>query len=368
MNQEISMSFKNTSAVKKNSRPKTLLSVAIGLALGVVASPELFAADDGALKVYGRAHASVDYVDNGEDGDFNVASNSSRIGVTGSTELVEGIRGILQIETQINYDNGNGSLAGRDSFVGLEGGFGRVRIGQIDTPLKQIRGAVDFFGDQLGDLRNVTRFNGSTGAPFSGQDFDARFKNGVYYNTPSAGGFIWNLHYTPETNENANLADDSAAYSTSFVYNTSNLYLSLAYEQWEINNDSNAIRFGARYVAGNWTFGGLAQQATVKNIAVDEKVDTYGVGASYKVSPKVLVKGQVYAIDGETDETGATLVAIGADYILSKQLRLLFAYAQTDNDELARYRVTGGGGYGDAIATVVGETASGLSFGVRYDF
>lgn len=357
-----------TTSLTKNSRPKTLLSVAVGLALGVIASPELFAADEAALKVYGRAHASVDYVDNGDDSDFNVASNSSRIGVTGSTELADGIKGILQIETQINYDNGNGSVASRDSFVGLEGGFGRVRIGQIDTPLKQIRSAVDFFGDQLGDVRNLSRLNGSTGALIAGHDFDARFKNGVYYNTPSTGGLVWNIHYTPEVNEATNLADDSAAASTSFVYTTSNLYLSLAYEQWEATNDSNAVRFGARYVAGDWTFGGLAQQATLKNIADEEKINTYGVGASVKVSPKVLLKGQVYAIDGDTDETGATLVAIGADYILSKQLRILFAYAQTDNEDLARYRVTGGGGYGDAIATALGETASGLSAGVRYDF
>ena len=94
------MSFKNTPAVatvNKAGRSKTLLSVAVGLALGVVASPELFAADEAALKVYGRAHASVDYVDNGDEGDFNVASNSSRIGVAGSTELAEGIRGILCI-------------------------------------------------------------------------------------------------------------------------------------------------------------------------------------------------------------------------------------------------------------------------------
>ncbi len=350
------------------NQPKKYLSVAVALALGVIASPELFASD-AALKVYGRAHASFDHLDNGTDSDFNVSSNSSRIGVTGSTELVDGVKGILQIETQINYDNGNGSLAGRDSFVGIEGDFGRFRLGQIDTPLKQIRSAVDFFGDQIGDLRNLTRLNGSTGAPYTGQDYDARFKNGLYYNTPTfGGGVVWNLHYTPEVNEAANLADKSAAYSTSFVYNSTNLYLSLAYEQWESNNDSNAVRFGARYTVGNWTLGGLAQQAKIENFTVEETVDTYGVGASYKVSPKVVLKGQVYALDADTDENGATLVAIGADYILSKQLRFLFAYAQTDNDEFARYRVTGGGGYGDGIATTIGETATGISAGVRYDF
>ncbi len=352
------------------SLTQKLLPAAIAFVLGATAVQSV-SADTAGLKFYGRAHVSFDHLDNGADSDFNVSSNSSRIGVTGSTDIADGLKGILQVETQINYDNGNGSLAGRDSFVGLEGGFGRIRLGQIDTPLKQIRSAVDVFGDQIGDLRNLTRLNGSTGAPYSGQDFDARFRNGVYYNTPSFSGLVFNLHYTPEVKEAADLSDKSAAYSTSFTYNAKGLYLSLAYETWEATNDSNAVRFGARYNLNDWTFAGLFQQATIKNLpedAGDEKVKTYGVGASYKVSPKVVIKGQVYAIDADTDDTGATLVAVGADYILSKQYRLLFAYAQTDNDELARYRVTGGGGYGDGIATAIGETASGFSVGFRYDF
>src|SRR5690606_21386584 len=154
-----------------------IIPVIIGVALGIGAAVDA-SAEQGGLKVYGRANVSFDHLDNGEDSDFNVSSNSSRIGVTGSAEIAEGFKGILQIETQINYDNGSGSLAGRDSFIGLEGSFGRVRLGQIDTPLKLIRSNVDFFGDQIGDVRNVSRLNGSTGVPYTGQDFDARFRNG----------------------------------------------------------------------------------------------------------------------------------------------------------------------------------------------
>jgi predicted porin len=218
------------------------------IALGVAfsgAQPVL--ANTAGLNFYGRAHVSTDFLDNGDDSDLNVSSNSSRIGVRASTDLGEGLKGILQVETQINYDNGSGSLANRDTFVGLEGGFGRVRFGQIDTPLKQIRSTVDVFGDQIGDLRNLTRLNGSTGAPFTGQDFDARFKNGVYYNTPSLNGFVFNFHYTPEVKEATNLDDDSAAYSTSLAYDAGNLYLAIAHEQWESVDDSSAIRLGARY-------------------------------------------------------------------------------------------------------------------------
>lgn len=341
------------------------------IALGVAfsgAQPVL--ADTAGLTFYGRAHASADYLDNGEDSDLNVSSNSSRIGVRTSTEIAPGLKGILQVETQINYDNGSGSLASRDTFVGLEGNFGRIRFGQIDTPLKQLRTAVDVFGDQIGDLRNLTRLNGSTGSPFTGQDFDARFKNGIYYNTPSFGGLVFNFHYTPEVKEATDLEDESAAYSTSLAYEAGNLYLAVAHEQWESVEDSSAVRLAARYKINNLTLGGLFQQATIKNLpTADEDVQVLGVGASYKISSKWLAKGQVYNLDAkDREESGATLVALGADYILNSQFRVLFAYAQTDNEDAAAYRITGGGGYGDAIATVAGETATGLSIGFRYDF
>lgn len=340
------------------------------IALGVVfSSTQPVLADTAGLNFYGRAHASADFLDNGEDSDLNVSSNSSRIGVRASTDLGEGLKGILQVETQINYDNGNGSLAARDTYVGLEGGFGRVRFGQIDTPLKQIRSAVDVFGDQIGDLRNLTRLNGSTGTPFTGHDFDARFKNGIFYNTPSFNGFVFNVHYTPEVKETTNLEDKSAAYSTSLTYQTGDLYLAAAHEQWESVDDSSAIRLGARYKINNLTLNGLVQQATIKNLPADEDVQVLGIGASYKFSAKWTAKGQVYNLDAkDRDESGATLLAIGADYILSNQFRVLLAYAQTDNEEAAAYRITGGGGYGDSIATVAGETAIGLSVGFRYDF
>ncbi|ACE85922.1 porin [Cellvibrio japonicus] len=363
------LSRSNGSLGNQHSFARKTLPATIGIVLSLLAAHQA-SANTAGLNFYGRANVSADFLDNGTDSDLNVSSNSSRIGVRASTDIAEGLKGLLQVETQINYDNGSGNLANRDTFIGLEGGFGRVRLGQIDTPLKQIRSAVDFFGDQIGDLRNVTRLNGSTGAPYTSQDFDARFRNGVYYNTPAfGGGFVFNLHYTPQVNEGANLEEDTAAYSTSLTYEAGNLYFSVATEQWETTNDSNALRVGARYKFTNLTLSGLFQQATIKNQALEEDVQTFGIGASYKLSSTWVAKGQIYTLDPkDRDDSGTTLAVVGADYILSNQFRLLFAYAQADNDELARYRITGGGGYGDAVATTVGETASGFSLGLRYDF
>src|SRR5690606_26304782 len=171
---ELSMSFQNTRSVIDSLKhtqkfSKKLLPFVVSAVVGLSTATSVFAQDG--ISFYGRAHVTVDVLDDGEDDGANVSSNSSRLGIRGSTEIAEGLKGILQIEQEVRYDNGSGNFATRDTFVGLEGGFGGVRLGFIDTPLKLIRANVDFFGDQVGDVRNVSRLNQ---APFS-QDFDARF-------------------------------------------------------------------------------------------------------------------------------------------------------------------------------------------------
>lgn len=349
-----------TSFIKKS------LPVALGVALGFLAAQESSAKVADGISFYGRAHVSADALDDGQERGLNVSSNASRVGIKGSAEISESLQGVLQIEQEIRYDNGSGNLATRDTFVGLEGGFGSLRLGFLDTPLKIIRTNVDFFGDQVGDVRNVSRLNQ---APFN-QDFDARFQNGIFYNTPKiGGGVVFSLHYGTNTTPGVNPPDDEAgAYSTSITYNTSCLYLALAYETWEARNDSDAIRFGARYNLGDWSFAGLIQQASVESLDVGEDVQTVGAGVSLKISSTVILKGQVYQVNAkDRDDSDARLFAIGADYIFNTRLRLLFAYAATANDELVDYRATGGG-RGDQVTPILGEANTGLSAGIRYDF
>jgi hypothetical protein len=54
------------------------------------------------------------------------------------------------------------------------------------------------------------------------------------------------------------------------------------------------------------------------------------------------------------------MIALGMDRTLSKQFRLQFVLAATNNDDLAAYRVSAGG-HGDKVTPVLGEQATGLS-------
>ncbi len=348
----------------KSLSGKTLLATAV---VAVLAAPAAFAASDVDVEIYGRAHVSVDMLDDGEDSGANVSSNSSRIGFRASTEVAPGLKGMVQLEQEVRFDHGGGNFATRDSFVGLEGSFGGVRLGQFDTPLKKVRGEVDLFGDQIGDMRNLTRLN-RVGGPYSA-DFDTRFQNGIHYYTPSFNGFGADLHYSTNTDTGTNpTSDDATAYSLGLNYKTKVLYLGASYEQQEARDDSSALRLAASYKIDDLRLIALYQLATLKAEGIDDiDVDIYGVGASYKVGDKTTIKGQYLALSEDRNDRDASLLALGVDYQLSKAFRLLFAYAMTDNDDAAAYRMSDSG-HGDAVATIPGETASGFSAGFRYDF
>lgn len=153
---------------------KTIKVSLVAAALSSAFALPALAAD---VEIYGRAHLSVDALDNGVDSGTNVSSNSSRLGFRAKTEIEGGLEAFVQIEQNIRFDEGAGNWASRDSFVGLRGSFGTLRLGQFDTPLKAVRGKVDMFGDRIGDIRNLTRTStsGSTNANI-GNVFDERYK------------------------------------------------------------------------------------------------------------------------------------------------------------------------------------------------
>lgn len=316
---------------------------------------------------YGRAHVSVDWLDDGQESALNVNSNSSRIGFKASHELTPSLKALFQVEQEIRYDNGAGSWGSRDSFVGLEGDFGMLRLGFFDTPLKIVRGQVDMFGDQIGDGRNMTRLrDGYSGGDY---DFDTRFRNGIHYRTPKFGNMHADLHYSTNTSAGITNDNDDDAISAALSYDANGLYLAGAYE---VKNDtsSNAMRFGAKYTTGAFTIAGLAQFATIKDSVLvdDQDISTYGIGASYAMNDKWTLKGQYYWLSADGSDRDANMAAIGLDYRIARPFRLMFAYAATSNDDLASYSMARGGHGAQLSPAAPGENPSGFSVGFRYDF
>src|SRR3954469_5195167 len=121
---------------------KKLLAIAI---VGVVAAP-LAQAQTANVTLYGRINIDSEVIINQKQDTGNikqniyrVSSNSSRLGVRGTESLGGGLNAIFQIESSITADNSGGTLAGRETFVGLQGGWGTVKVGYFLSPYDDIQ-------------------------------------------------------------------------------------------------------------------------------------------------------------------------------------------------------------------------------------
>lgn len=86
--------------------------------------------------VYGQINGEFVMDDDGVDTHMVAKSYGSRLGVKGSQDLGDGLTGLYQVEMAIDPTVGVDSNDGRNSFVGMSGGFGTVLIGNHDTPYK----------------------------------------------------------------------------------------------------------------------------------------------------------------------------------------------------------------------------------------
>ena len=358
---------------------KKLIALVVGAA---AVAPALAVAD---VTVYGRAHISADYLDDGADySETNLSSNSSRLGFKGSHDINPTMTAFFQIEQQINFTTGgsdSGSdFATRDTFVGLKGdNWGAIQAGRFDSPFKKARGPANLFGDQVGDMRNLTRTRTriSDGDVGDGSSrFDERYDNTVQYTTPNFGGFNAVLAYSMYEGQSAVQDHDSDAFSMALNYGAGPLSASLAYEQVEEDvggGERDALRAAAAYsLTDAFKVVGFYQTSDYDGsddpVVVDlNSNDVYGLGGEYKLTDATALKAMWMTLDSDADNADADMWVVGVEHKLDKAVRVYANYAMIDNDDrraLAPWAqartATPDGAYG--------EEASGFSVGLRYDF
>ncbi len=119
---------------------RTLVGAAIALA-----STSTFAAEetgqigvlsDFNVQAYGVAAISAFYQEDSTGYDYE---NESRIGFRANKDMFDNVNVFMQIESgYVGDDGASGSLGVRDTFLGLQGDWGKVRFGRMLTPLYEI--------------------------------------------------------------------------------------------------------------------------------------------------------------------------------------------------------------------------------------
>lgn len=358
---------------------KTLCALAIG---ATILTPVMASAAD--VKIYGRAHVSLDYLDDGKDyNEVGLSSNSSRLGFKVDQKINDDLNVFAQIEQEINFASGskdekNGvNFSTRDTFVGLKSDtYGQARVGRFDSPFKVARGPINFFGDMVGDVRNVTRVGNLR--------FDERNENTIEYKSPKFGGGFnvlaaMSMHSGTDIPKDATTGEgqkDNKAYDLALTYKAGAIDAAAAYEKYEDNAANaaggasrDAFRIAGAYkITEEFNLGAMYHIAKHDNDTANPDVQVFGVAGEYKITPKTAVRGEYFYRDVDADDLNASLIAIGVEHKLDSTLRVYGNLATMLNDKNSSLTPWSQGRSLGSVKGVPDENSTALSLGLRYDF
>jgi predicted porin len=380
-------------------RPLVALIIA-----GAAALPHTAHAQIANVTLYGDLNLDLEFVSGKQlDGSnptvSRVSSNTSRFGIRGQEYLGAGQVAIFQLESSVQADTSGGTIAGRETFIGLQGDWGTVKAGNFLTPYDDI---LPIFGN----TPTLTTSIFSTAAiwaqgPLSKLQggFDSRLGNSIRYETPLLDGFSGELQYATRSTDTddaaivANSGDHESGLrhanvvSMGAFYSKGPLDLGVAYEENHKVRFPNANDY-ALSVAGGYDFGTLANGIGLRIGAVYERLkydtftgdlkrDFWGVSATVPVGG-----GSFYAFWGRAGNgTGGAVTGtqvgglskgpdssavqweVSYTYSLSLRTIVYAGYVQINNAANAGYTFNI-----NPYPTTVGARLPGVVFGMAHFF
>ena len=200
-------------AVAATPAPKPFLS--IGGQPIITKAPGGWWVDNTTVTLYGHVDVSGDLFnpsvyDQGTK--FGIASNGSYFGIRARHNLApygyDGYAFLAQFESQVDVASApteRAAFGTRDSFVGIEGPYGTIKAGKVDSPYKKATAAFDPFANTIADYNSII---GNTGGD-NRAEFDWRMNHAVWYESPIWKGFQFSALVSP----GQNYAPDNSDYA-----------------------------------------------------------------------------------------------------------------------------------------------------------
>jgi predicted porin len=355
---------------------KKLVALAVA---GLLAAP-LAQAQTANVTLYGRLNIDAEVVNgkqtNGTNPNvYRVVSNSSRFGLRGTESLGGGLNAIFQVESSLQPTTGSGTLAGRETFVGLQGGWGTFKMGRFLSPYDDIH---PIFGNvptlttsilSTATLWAQGAFNATSGG------FDDRIQQSIRYDSPNMAGFTFSgqLGAYPTST-----APHGTVYSVGGFYNNGPFQAGAAYES-HVSTRVPGKMDQAFSISGAWNFGiarlaGVYENKKYEQTNGDLKNDVWGVTLTGNLGPGQGYLAYIAVNDGKGSapagtrvgnagigpDTGAAQYVVSYTYPLSKRTLTYAGYVKIVNQTNANYTfninpyaVANGGDPGGLVAGMV---------------
>lgn len=334
---------------------KTLVAAAT-----LIAATGAFA--QSSVTLYGVVDASLESV-KGIDSVTRMSSSnyaSSRLGFRGVEDLGSGLKAKFVLESAINVDTGeNGGKTARffdrAAWVGLEGAYGELRLGRIDSSIGLLAGNSAILGAQAYDDLKIAK-------TFAGDTY-RRVDNAITYVLPTlAAGLSAQVQYSTQVS-GSELADtdEGKAFGLNVQYAAGPFGAGLGFINAAESDeeDDQGVLVYASYDFGAAKLTGYYNQDD--RDSEEEKRSLYGIkvgvpfGANFSLTAGISKVSNV----NFAKDVDATIIAIKGVYNLSKRTALYGLVTTIDNDE---------GSTLGLVATESGKSSHGIAFGIRHSF
>jgi predicted porin len=417
---------------------KKLVAVAVA---GVLAAP-LAQAQTANVTLYGRVNLDIEFVSGtiynnnvqqpatcvkatntncltSNPTEYRMNTNSSRFGLRGTESLGAGLNAIFQVESSISPNVSGGTLAGRESFVGLQGGWGTFKMGRFLMPYDDLH---PIFGNVPTLTTSILSTASIWAQGFQAKNaggFDDRVAQSVRYDTPNMAGFTASIQYGqqgtnyafPGATQSTPMVENARVFGVNALYSGGPVQLGIGYEGNKGVRGRQAVTVVsptpsgttttgkelndyAFSVAGNVSFWLVKVGAVYERLKYDSQLvsggdltrNFWGVSVTGNFGP-----GQMYFFYGQSGDgsgsaangyrvaglvkgadTGARQWEISYTYPLSKRTLTYAGYVKISNDRNAAYNFNIGpynpNSSSDSSYATPGGDPSGWVFGLVHFF
>ena len=340
--------------------------IALALA-GAFAAPVAMAQTANPVTLYGRVHLTFEQVEvKGQAPKrTRIQDQASLLGVRGTEDLGGGLKAFFQLETAFNPESTSGTFAGRNSGVGLQGGWGSILMGRWDTPFKVATGAIDPFGDVT--IAGITMANNDQG------NFDRRDPNVLQYWSPNWGGFAFRAQIQAEDLKTASSKPVDQSYSATFTRGP--FYLFATYEEHK-DQVGSTVTGGSKEkgtaVGGTWAIGPVKLGGTWQKYDKTGRTDkeSWLANVVWTLGNNQLIYQYQHSEDGQVAGAGAPdcdVNSIAWQYNFSRRTFTQFIYSKVNNNQFANCG-SPSSGWGSVPGFANNGDPQGFSIGLRHVF